>query len=170
MTLERWRAIAAGLAVALVASVATAVAFHHDDSGAAAHALTLARAEQGALTAARSAAVHLTTYDYRSIATDFSWVDGAGTAKFRKEYAKISAPVKEYVAQLKVHAVGTVDDAAARVTDASHVTVLLFVDQTLTSAASTERKLDTPRIAMTMVRQHGVWLVDQVALRNLVAS
>jgi Mce-associated membrane protein len=161
--------------VALVASL-VGLGFALSDTGsaksdaAATKALDLSRASAGAERAARAAAVHLTTYDYRTLATDFSWVQDAGTAKFRKEYAEISAPVKKVVAQLRVHAVGSVDDSAAKAKDADHATVLLFVDQTLTSATDSERKLVTPRITMTMVRVGGRWLVDEVALRNLAGS
>jgi Mce-associated membrane protein len=169
---SRWRTASIVLTVGLVICLAGLVHELSTDgtSSQADHALVVSRAESGAEKAARVAAVHLTTYDYRSLDTAFSWVDDAGTAKFRKEYAKVSAPIKKVVAQLKVHAVGSVDDAAAEAKDADHATVLLFVDQTLTSGTSSERKLVTPRVTMTMVRTGGHWLVDEVAVRNLAGG
>ncbi|MET3960194.1 Mce-associated membrane protein [Marmoricola sp. OAE513] len=172
MTPGRWRTLALVLAVALgVALVGWAEARSGDEgSSKADRALALAAAEKGATAAARKAAVNLTTYDFSSIDADFAWIDDSGTEKFKAEYAKVSAPIKKAVAELKVHAEGSVDEAAATAKDADHVTVLLFVDQTLLSGTSTERQLATPRITMTMVREDGRWLVDDVAVRNLAGS
>lgn len=176
MTEPNWRTMAVGLAVALVLSLAGLCFALVNASGDGASvssrgnspADVLIKAEGDAEKAARAAAVHLTTYDYKSLATDFDWAVAAGTEKFQQRYAEVSAPTKKYVAELKVHAEGSVDQSAATAQDADHVTVLLFVDQTLTSASSTERQLATPRVRMSMVRQGGAWLVDDVTVRNLV--
>lgn len=177
MTGPNWRALTVGLAVLLVLALGgLGVALLDDGDGASpaapgdASAATLLAAEAGAEKAAREAAVHLTTYDYRTLATDFDWVVTAGTPAFRDRFAEVSAPTRRYVTQLKVHAEGSVDEAAATAQDADHVTVLLFVDQTLTSDAGAERELATPRVRMSMVRSGDDWLVDDVAVRNLVGQ
>ena len=135
------------------------------------HRRDLDSAGRAAERAARAAAVAMTSYDYRTADRDFGWVDTAGTARFRTQYAEVSAPVEKLVVQLKAHATGSVLDSAARVRDADHVTVLLFVDQALTSAGgdAASRRLDQPRVVMKMVRQGGRWLVDEVGLRNLTS-
>ncbi|MCW2784319.1 MAG: rane protein [Marmoricola sp.] len=161
-----WTLAVAGLAVALVVALVllglTVRSLHHERD--------LAHAGTQADVAARKAVVEMTTYDYKTIPHDFSWVDDAGTARFRKQYAEVSSPIKKLVAQLKAHAVGTVVDSATSVKDADHVSVLLFVDQTLTNPTQSQPGLDQPRVTMSMVRVHGRWLVDQVKLNNLTAS
>ncbi|MCX6395945.1 MAG: hypothetical protein NTV23_05625 [Propionibacteriales bacterium] len=172
-----WRAVAVALAGVVVAlSVGLGFALQADQEGGTrgtgtqGSAATLLAAQADAEKAARAAAINLTTYDYRTLDTDFDWVVVAGTEAFRARYAEVSAPTKRYVAEFKVRAEGSVDQAAATAQDADHVTVLLFVDQTLTTAAGSERQLANPRVRMQMVRSGGRWLVDDVAVRNLVAQ
>jgi Mce-associated membrane protein len=169
-----WRLVAAVLAVALIASlVGLILVARGDDSAsgtAAARALTLSRAASLAEATARTTIVELTTYDYATIDADFADVEARGTAKFRKQYAEVSAPIRKLVVQLKARAKGSVVASAATAKDADHVTVLLFVDQELTNAGNDDKKLDQPRVTMKMVRSHGVWLVDQVDLSNLTDS
>jgi Mce-associated membrane protein len=158
------RALVIALALALVAAlVGLALLWRAWD-----HRRDLDDAGRAAEKAARAAAVAMTSYDHSTVDRDFGWVDTAGTARFREQYAEVSAPVKELVVRMKARAEGTVVESAARVRDTDHVTVLLFVDQTLTSASDEAgRELDQPRVTMQMVRQGGRWLVDEVELRNL---
>jgi len=129
-----------------------------------------ADAGEAAQKAARAAVVAMTTYDYATIDDDFAWVDDAGTAKFRKQYAEVSAPITKLVVELKAHAKGTVVDSAVRVEDGEHATVLLFVDQTLTNPGQKQPGLDQPRITMKMVKEDGDWLVDEVELHTVSGS
>lgn len=179
MSTRSWRGIAAALAVALVASLVglgVALTRGGDDGGsptsssAADEALDLREAESAALDAARAAAVQLTSYDHATLEEDFAWVEDSGTQELQDQFSQISTPIRKAVTELEVHAEGTVQDAAARAEDVDHVTVLLFVDQTLTSAASSERRLVTPRVTLSMVRQDGRWLVDAVELNDQPSS
>lgn len=173
MTRPTWRTVAIGLALALTLALAgLVVVLVRDDAGPTrgsdATAETLLAAEADAEKAARAAAISLTTYDYQTLDTDFDWVVTAGTPAFRDRYADVVTATRKVVTELKVHAVGSVDAAAATAQDADHVTVLLFVDQTLTSDAGAERRLATPRVRMSMVRSGSRWLVDDAAVRNLL--
>lgn len=134
------------------------------------HERDLRDAGEQAEKAARTAVVAMTSYDYKTLDEDFSWVDTAGTADFRKHYAEVSEPVKKLVTEMKATAKGSVAASAPHVKDADHVTVLLFVDQTLTNPGNAERGLDQPRVTMSMVREGGRWLVDDVKLNNLNAN
>jgi len=134
------------------------------------HERDLREAGEQAQRAAKEAVVSMTSYDYKTLDEDFSWVDAAGTAKFRKHYAEVSGPVKKLVTQMKASAKGSVVASAVDVKDTDRVTVLLFVDQTLTNPGQAERGLDQPRVSMSMVRQGGRWLVDDVQLNNLSAD
>ncbi|MFL6159775.1 MAG: hypothetical protein ACJ72D_27115 [Marmoricola sp.] len=165
-----WTAVVLALAlVAVSVGLVVAVARRGDDS-AGGRALALSTAARDAKAAARTAAVELTTYDYATIDADFARVGARGTAKFRKQYAEVSAPIRTLVVQLKARAKGSVVASAATATDRNHVTVLLFVDQEITAAGNDDQKLDQPRVTMKMVRSDGRWLVDEVALSNLTNS
>ncbi len=141
-----------------------------DSTERADQALIRVEAGEGAEAAARKAVVAMTSYRYQSVEEDFSWVEEAGTDKFRDQYAEVSKPVKELVVRLKARASGSVVASAPIVHDADHVTVLLFVDQELISEGSSDqpsRGLDQPRVTMSMVREGGRWLVDSVDLKSL---
>lgn len=163
---RRWQVAVGVLAVALVAALVVLVLTMRSLS----HERDLSDAGKQAEAAALKAVVSMTTYDYRTIPRDFAWVNDAGTAKFRKQYAEVSAPIKKLVVAQKAHAVGSVVASAADVTDADHVTVLVFVDQTLTTPGVAQPGLDQPRVTMSMVRQGGRWLVDDVKLYNLTGQ
>ncbi len=173
---DRAQAIIVGLAslllLTLVALLVVTLAWRSDRDTAeeGERAVALAQAGADAQKAARSAVTEMTTYDHATIDEDFSWVDDAGTAKFREHYAEVSAPIKKLVVQMKAKAEGTVIASAADVRDADHVTVLLFVDQTLTNPGQAQKGLDQPRVTMSMVRQDGEWLVDDVALNNITGE
>jgi hypothetical protein len=56
--------------------------------------------------------------------------------------------------------------AAPDVRDVSHVTVLMFVDQRVTSRNVTGSRTEEIRMSMQMVRRAGRWLADAVELQN----
>lgn len=162
------------LALALVIALVTAVLFWRDDAtpsgNARSDAAALANAGAQAEEAARAAVTRMTTYDYRTVDEDFSWVDDAGTEKFQKYFASSRADAKPLIRRLQVIATGTVVDAAPRVDDADHVHVLLFVDQEIRVADEKGTKVDQPRVTMEMVRQDDVWLVDAVQVNDLLTN
>jgi Mce-associated membrane protein len=174
---DRLQMVVTGLAslllMSLVALLVVVLLWQTDseDSKGADGAIALAAAGKAADKAARAAVVEMTSYDYRTVEDDFAWVDDAGTAHFREQYAEVSKPIKELVVRLKATAKGTVVDSAPRVKDTRHVTVLLFVDQLITNpgtgSGGAQRGLDQPRVTMQMVRQDGRWLVDEVKLSGL---
>ena len=172
---DRMQLVVTGLATLLVLSLVALLVvtlLWRSDSGSADgdRAVSLAAAGKSADQAARKAVVEMTSYDYRTVRTDFAWVDDAGTARFRKQYAEVSAPIKKLVVKLKARAKGTVVASAPVVKDADHVTVLLFVDQEISNpgnGSGAQRGLDQPRVTMQMVRQGGRWLVDKVKISSL---
>lgn len=132
----------------------------NDDPG---HAASIVRdVAEDAEAAARNAAVHMTTYDYRSIDEDFAWVDEVGTEQFREDFTVASEPVKEVVSETRTHAEGKVIESLATLDDATHATVVLFVDQELTDVTSPPVKLDRTRIKAGMVLRDGRWLVESL--------
>lgn len=127
-------------------------------------------AAEAAERAAREAVVEMTTYDHTTVDEDFAWVEEAGTEKFQDFFADASAPAIELIKQVRATAEGEVVESAAVVEDEEHVTVLLFVDQTIASADQDGAKVDQPRVTMQMVEQGGEWLVDEVQVNNLLTD
>jgi Mce-associated membrane protein len=161
------------LAVALVGALVTAGLFwrassDHENDAAAAQALISAGAD--AKSAAEAAAVQMTTYDYRTVDQDFSWIDTAGTEEFKKYFSGISAPAIKLVKQYQAAAQGTVIDSGVDVEDPTHVKVVLFVDQTITGKTEGTSAPDQSRIVMHMVLQDSRWLVDRMELKNYTRS
>lgn len=174
---DRLQLVVTGLASLLVMSLVALLVVvllwqtDSDQGKAGDRAVAFAAAGKAADKAARAAVVQMTSYDYRTLEKDFAWVDDAGTAKFRTQYAEVSQPIKKLVLQLKATAEGTVVASAPIVEDTRHVTVLLFVDQEISNpgggGTGPQRGLDQPRVRMKMVRQDGRWLVDEVNISSL---
>lgn len=140
------------------------------EAGEAVEAATLLAAGSEAEAAARSAVEQMTTYDFATVEEDFTWVEEAGTEQFQTYFAGASQDAIAVIRSLRASARGTVVDAAPQVIDATHVKVLLFVDQEITARKQKGSKLDQPRVSMQMVRQDGRWLVDEVAVNDLLAQ
>jgi Mce-associated membrane protein len=169
----RTRLVVGVLAVALVASLVAVVLLwraRDDADDRADRAQTLLDASLDAEQAARDAVIRMTTYDYRSVDEDFSWIDDAGTDKFQENFTDAAKPVIAYIRSVKATAKGTVVDSAATAADAHHVKVLLYVDQRISSRGTKKSDLDQPRITMQMVRQDGEWLVDEVDVVNVLGT
>lgn len=173
-----------GLSLALVAALAGVVLLwldRDDQTGAAADASAgqtsgqvedaeLFAAGVGAEAAARSAVERMTTYTFATVEDDFTWVEDAGTDRFQAYFAGATNDAVAVIKSLGASATGTVIDSAPSVTDVTHVNVLLFVDQEITTRKQTESKLDQPRVSMQMVLQDGRWLVDEVAVNDLLTN
>ncbi|MGA8256216.1 MAG: hypothetical protein WB767_06530 [Nocardioides sp.] len=165
------RGVVIGLVVALTASLigVTVLWLDRDETVAPLSAPpSLTSVENDAELAARAAVEQMTTYDYRTVDDDFTWVEDAGTEQFQTYFEDAGADSKRVIEALKATATGTVVDSAATAIDATHVKVLLFVDQEISAAKQNGAKLDQPRVTMQMVLQDGRWLVDEVAVNNLL--
>lgn len=146
-------------AMLVVALVALGVAVNHGDDG------SVAEAESAALKAARSSAVSMTTYDYRRLDADYSWVDDGATAGFAAQYRDANKPLRGIIEKLKATARGRVIDSAATAQDPDTVRVVMFIDQRITNKSNEQARSDKSRVVITMVRRDGRWLVDDVSLR-----
>lgn len=171
--MTRPRLLVGGLAVALVVALVAVVLLwrDRDDAGERAdRAETLLDASLEAEEAARAAVTRMTTYDFRTVEDDFSWIDDAGTDKFQQNFTDAAEPVVAYIKRVKASAEGTVVDSAATAADADHVKVLLYVDQQIRSRGTQGYDLDQPRITMQMVRSGDEWLVDEVDVVNMLGT
>jgi hypothetical protein len=107
----------------------------------------------------------MTSYDYRSVDEDFAWIDEDGTGQFQDTFSESTKPIRRLITRTRATATGKVSDAAGTAEDPDHVEVLLFVDQVLKRSGDARSSVDSNRVVMQMVRQHGRWLVDDVELR-----
>ncbi|MGW6643017.1 hypothetical protein [Streptomyces iakyrus] len=163
----RGRLLTAVLAVLLVAGLVALAALgwqYRED-----RLTETARTE--ALSAARTAAPIVLSYDYRHLEKDFSRARAHLTGDFRDEYGKttktVVAPTAEKyhgVVKARVAAPGSGGAPAASVVSASpdKVVVLLFVNQVTVSTQVSGSRVDQNRVRMTMDRTGGEWKVSAV--------
>lgn len=158
--------VSAMLVVALAAALVCVAVLWRERQ----HTEALARAGEDAENAARAAAVRLTSYDHDTVDADFAWVRDGGTADFQAYFTEVSEPAVAQIKALGADARGSVLDAATRVEDTEHVTVLLFVDQEITTTTGSpvpaSPGIDQPRVTMSMVLDDGAWLVDAVSINQ----
>lgn len=133
---------------------------HHRSEVAAAEALAAAAKYAETLTTANPATID------RQI-TDL--LDGS-TGGFHDRYAKQSSDLRAMLLANQVTTSGTVVDSAVKSSDATNATVLLFVEQTFTSAAlkgapagrPAQPPSDITAMAISLAKVAGRWLVSDV--------
>lgn len=124
----------------------------------------LADAAAEATEVAERVVTEMTTYDHTTVEEDFAWVTEVGTARFEKDQEATAAPLIPIIKRTKAQAEGTVQRSAATAVSEDEVTVLLFVDQVLGREGTEQTNVDRTRVEMTMVREAGTWLVDEIQL------
>lgn len=154
------RGLVPAVSVLAIAATVAAVFFgwkvkQHNDLQAAA---------DDALAAARAYAVTLTSVDSNNLDRDFAAVLDGSTGEFRDMYTRSSGQLRELLVENKATGQGTVLDAAVKSAGETEVEVLLFIDQTVTNAASADPRIDRSRVVMTMQLVDGRWLAARVYL------
>lgn len=122
-------------------------------------------AERDALRVAKQRATQITSYTPQTYDRDVAWARDGATRSFAAEYARANRPLRTVVEKVRASAAGHVVAASATARDDHHVTVLLFVDQTVTHGTTGKQTTQQDRVEMAMVRRDGTWLVDDVRLR-----
>jgi Mce-associated membrane protein len=156
----RVRLATIGAAVLALAGVVVLVLFARSSSHD--HAITKARAE--ALAAARPEVALALTYDYRTLDADFATAEKGMSRVFRAKYAQTAATdVTPLAKQTQAVTTGTVAAAGVISATTSTVRVLVFADQTNTNKLIAPRsRLDSSAIEVTMVKQSGRWVIDDL--------
>lgn len=117
-----------------------------------------------ALKAASTYGVYLSSYDYRDLTSPTSpWseVESHATAKFKSDFEKTSGTLKAVLTTYQATATGKVVAAGLSSVSGGRAVALLFIDQTVTNKAERPTSSTTPlRVELTMLRQHGQWLID----------
>ena len=119
-------------------------------------------ARAAAVAAARAYGVTLTSVKADDLDSGFAAVLDGATGEFRDMYSKSSGDLRTLLQDNKASGTGTVVDAAAKSATETKVEVLLFIDQTITNAASPDPRIDRSRVDMTMELVDGRWLASRV--------
>ena len=119
-----------------------------------------------ALAAAKTYGVELSSYNYKNLngpGSPWAQVEANATAKFRKDFASTSADLAKLLNQYNATATGKVLDAGLETVTGSKAVVLLFIDQSVTNSVQKPNSVTQPlRVRLTMVRQNGKWLIDNL--------
>lgn len=157
--LKRGRLFAAAL-VLLVIGLIVAVAWLAIDLGSR---VDTREAQDAALSAARQAAIDLTTNNYKTIDADYAKVESDGTERFRGYFDGAKADSKALVVALQQTSKGSVLEAVAQATDDSHVTALIFVRQGTFNTKQPTGVNSLALLKMSMVKQGSRWLLDDLS-------
>jgi Mce-associated membrane protein len=151
---------AIGVAVVLVLAVAAAVTFGLLLQRRAA----TDRAGAEALATAKAYAVTVTSYDYQNLDRNFADVLDGATGEFKDQYTGASQTLRQLIANAKATAKGNVLGAGISSESPDQVEVVVFVDQTITNAATAQPRVDRNRVIMTLTPHDGRWLVGKLEL------
>lgn len=123
---------------------------------------------QGALKAAATYGVYLSTYDYRNLTgPDAAWtfVEQHSTPTFAKNFHVETAALAPRVTEAQSSAQGTVRSAAVASLSGQRAIALLFVDQTLRASAHPGAEaVQKLRVEVALVHRGGRWWIDSFQL------
>jgi Mce-associated membrane protein len=122
-------------------------------------------AEASALTAARQYATEVASYDYRQLDHDFSLVEANSTPTFRSQFQNSSGALKPVLTQYRAVAKAQVIAAGLESTSPSRAVAVVFINQTVSNTTQKSgATTDQSRLELTLVRQHGKWLIENLKL------
>jgi Mce-associated membrane protein len=122
-------------------------------------------AQNEALNTARSYAVTVTTYDFQHLDKNFADVLDGATGEFKEKYSGASSTLRQLLLEAKATASGAVLEAGVKSATPDRVEVLLFVNQTVTNAATADKpRFERNRILMTLEKHGDRWLVSKLEL------
>lgn len=118
-------------------------------------------AGESARQAAMVLAQDLATYDYRDLADNFRLVREAATPRFAGQLHDLTTELGAELQQTRAVAEATARSAGVVSADQDKAVVVVFVDQTVTNTRTPEPRLERSRMELTLLRQGGVWRLDQ---------
>jgi len=155
-----WAVVAAGLVATLVLTVLAFLDWR------SASRLEDARAARTTAQAAVAENVEaLLSYDHATFDEDFAAARKVMTPSFREEYEPTVESIRERaVSQRQSQEASVLGAAALPSDDPDRVELLLFVDTISTREGSDEQRVLQNRVKVTMVREDGTWLVDDLSV------
>jgi Mce-associated membrane protein len=118
-------------------------------------------AAESARQAAVPLAEDLASYDYRDLGGNFRVVKASATAHFAEQLRQLSEELGPQLQQTRAVAKATVRSAGVVRATSDSVVVALFVDQTVTNSKSSAPRTERSRMELTLLKQGGVWRLDQ---------
>jgi Mce-associated membrane protein len=126
---------------------------------------TAARAEP--VTAARTAAQALLSYDYRTIGDLAAKNSKLLTRSCAAGYTRaLDDSLKPQIVPIQGVLTAAVKAAALASYGGERARVLVVVDLSSKNNQRTDTRLDQAAVSLTLLRQHGRWLVDQVSTNS----
>lgn len=122
-----------------------------------AQTLATEEARQAAMLLARD----LATYDYRDLGGNFRYVAANATPNFAGQLRQLTEELGPELQQTRAVAEATVRTAGVVRADQREAVVAVFVDQTVTNTRTPEPRTERSRMELTLVKQGGVWRLDQ---------
>lgn len=121
------------------------------------------QSRSAAVAAARTAAEAVLSYDYRQLDKSFSEARALLTPEFAADFDKTAKVVGEQATKTRATVRAEVREVGVTGGDADRMTVLVFVNQTTTSAITRGTpRVDLNRARFTMVRGGEGWQVRQI--------
>lgn len=117
--------------------------------------------------AAEKMLVDMTTYSYKDIDDEYSWLDNFASDDLRKRYAKQIPKLKKIIKASKASADGEVKESAYNTIDEDTATVLAFVRQELRTKGQKRTTVEDQWFTLKMVRDGDGWLIDDLDLANV---
>ncbi len=115
-----------------------------------------------AVKAAKSFAVDFGSYDYQHLDTEFSAVAARMTSDFAKSYTDTSTKLKPTLVQYKTKVTATIQGSGVTSVSTGKATVVVFLDQTVTTSQSATPRVDRNRLQIQLVHKNGKWLVAKL--------
>lgn len=123
------------------------------------------RSESEVREAARAFASELTTYSFESVEKDIDQVLDMSTPRFKKEYREVLAgqTFSKTLADSKGVSVGKVEAVYVTILQVRRAEVFVVLEQRQQNASS-EPRVETRRLQITMLETDGRWKVDRVSV------
>jgi Mce-associated membrane protein len=149
-----------GLAIALVVAVVfltlTQLSLNNQNS--------LNSARSSALASAKTYAVDLASYNYKSLDQDFGKVLAESTPTFKQNFTQSSEALKTAIVKYDASATANVVGAGLVSATTSRAVVLVFLNQTVDNTLQKNKPTTESRVEITLLRSGGRWLIEQVTL------
>ena len=135
----------------------------HPEEGAAPDgAITSSQARDAGMQAAAQLTQKVLSYDWKTLDADIKAAEAVSAPSFRSEYAKTMGDVKAQTVKNQVKL--TAEAAATSIVSATKnkVVALVFVNQVTTARGTTNQRVDSSRVLVTLTRGDGDWRVSKL--------
>lgn len=153
---RRLRIVSAALALAIAVIVFLSVSLYRLGS--------IEQDRKAAIKAARTAALALTNFDYKTIDEDISKILQTSSASFRREYARTltGTDFRDSIIEAKGSSSGEIKTVAVTSSDHEGAQILVVVQQKRTNSAASGPASQEVRIFMTMIKTPSGWKIDRL--------